>query len=148
MDTASTLPHLNAALNAATTVLLIVGVVAARAGRADIHRPVMVAALGTSALFLTSYVIYHVTAPTFTFPGQGWTRPAYFTLLFSHVVLAVVVTPMILLTAWRGMRGQLETHRPLARWTVPLWLYVSVTGVLVYLVLYQVYGTRAVGVSP
>lgn len=143
MDTASTLPHVNAALNAVTTVLLLVGLWAARAGRSDIHRPVMVAALGTSALFLTSYVIYHISAPTFTFPGQGWTRPAYFTLLFSHVVLAAVVTPMILLAAWRGVRGQVAAHRPLARWTMPLWLYVSVTGVMVYLILYQVYGSPA-----
>lgn len=143
MITIATLPHVNAALNMVTTLLLVVGLVAARAGRADIHRPVMISALATSALFLASYVLYHLSAPVFAFPGEGWTRPVYFSMLFSHVVLAAVVTPMILLTAWRGMRGALDAHRPLARWTMPIWLYVSVTGVLIYVILYRVYGTPA-----
>lgn len=139
MDTATTLPHVNAALNAITTVLLVVGLAMARARRPEIHRPVMAAALVTSAIFLVSYLIYHFTAPIFVFPGQGWTRPAYYALLISHVVLAAVVTPMIGLTAWRGLRGTIESHRPLARWTMPLWLYVSVTGVMIYVVLYHFY---------
>ncbi len=139
MDTASTLPHVNAALNAVTTVLLVIGLTMARAGRADVHRPVMAAALVTSAIFLVSYVIYHLTAPIFVFAGQGWVRPAYYAILISHVILAAAVTPMIAVTAWRGMRGTIERHRPLARWTMPIWLYVSVTGVVIYVMLYHLY---------
>ncbi|MFA7429392.1 MAG: DUF420 domain-containing protein [Rhodospirillaceae bacterium] len=139
MDTASILPHVNAALNAITTVLLVVGLVMARAGRADVHRPVMAAALVTSAIFLVSYVIYHFTAPIFVFRGEGWVRPVYYAMLISHVVLAAVVTPMIAVTAWRGVRGTIDRHRPLARWTMPIWLYVSVTGVIIYAALYHLY---------
>lgn len=137
MDTATVLPHVNAALNAITTVLLVIGLTMARAGRPEVHRPVMAAALVTSALFLASYLVYHATAPIFVFTGQGWTRPVYYALLISHVVLAAVVTPMIALTAWRGARGAIGRHRPLARWTMPIWLYVSVTGVVIYIVLYH-----------
>ncbi|MGC2857114.1 DUF420 domain-containing protein [Novispirillum sp. DQ9] len=137
MDTATVLPHVNAALNAVTTVLLVIGLMTARAGRPEVHRPVMAAALATSAVFLASYLVYHVTAPIFVFTGQGWTRPVYYALLISHVVLAAVVTPMIGLTAWRGGRGAIARHRPLARWTMPIWLYVSVTGVVIYVVLYH-----------
>lgn len=137
MDTASVLPHVNAALNAITTVLLVIGLVMARAGRPEVHRPVMAAALATSAVFLACYLVYHFTAPIFVFTGQGWTRPVYYAMLISHVVLAAVVTPMIAVTAWRGIQGTIDRHRPLARWTMPIWLYVSVTGVVIYIVLYH-----------
>lgn len=137
MESATVLPHVNAALNTITTVLLVIGLTMARAGRPEVHRPVMAAALVTSAVFLASYLVYHVTAPIFVFTGQGWTRPVYYALLISHVVLAAVVTPMIAVTAWRGARGAIDSHRPLARWTMPIWLYVSVTGVVIYVVLYH-----------
>lgn len=139
MDTATTLPHVNAALNSLTIVLLLAGLVLVRSGRAGAHRVVMAAALVVSALFLASYLVYHFTAPIFVFAGEGWVRPVYYVMLVSHVVLAAVATPMIALTAWRGARGVLERHRPLARWTWPIWMYVSVTGVLIYAMLYHIY---------
>lgn len=139
MDTASTLPHVNAALNSVTIVLLLAGLVLIRTGRRDAHRAVMAAAIGVSALFLVSYLVYHFTAPIFVFPGEGWVVPVYYVMLVSHVILATIVTPMIVVTAWRGATGRLERHRPLARWTWPVWMYVAVTGVLIYALLYHVY---------
>jgi uncharacterized membrane protein YozB (DUF420 family) len=90
-----------------------------------------------SVLFLIAYLTYHFTQPIVVFRGQGWVRPVYYALMISHVVLAMVVTPMVLLTFVRGLRGRFERHRPLARWTLPLWLYVSVTGIVVYIMLYH-----------
>lgn len=139
METASTLPHVNAALNSLTIGLLVAGFVLVKTGRVRAHRAVMAAAVGVSALFLVSYLVYHFTAPVFVFSGEGWVVPVYYAMLVSHVVLAAVATPMILLTAWRGASGRLERHRPLARWTWPVWLYVAVTGVLIYAMLYHVY---------
>jgi uncharacterized membrane protein YozB (DUF420 family) len=139
MDTATTLPHLNAALNAVTAVLLVAGVGLARRRRAMAHRVVMAAAVVVSAVFLVSYLVYHVTAPVFVFAGTGWVRPAYYAMLVSHVLAAAAVTPMVALTVWRGATGRLDRHRPLARWTWPLWLYVAVTGVVIYGLLYHVY---------
>lgn len=143
MDTANTLPHVNAALNSITTVLLIVGFMFIRTGWREMHRKVMIAALAVSAAFLVSYLVYHFTAPIFVFPGEGWVRPIYYAMLISHVALATVATPLIAVTAWRGLTGRFERHRLLARWTWPIWLYVSVTGVLIYVLLYHVYAPAA-----
>lgn len=139
MDTAAILPHVTVSLNAATLALLIAGFALVRSGRRAMHRRVMLAAVAVSALFLVVYVVYHLTAPIFVFRGAGWVRPAYYALLISHVVLAALVTPMIGLTVWRALAGRFEIHRALARWTLPVWLYVSASGIVVYALLYHVY---------
>jgi|AGTN01.3.fsa_nt_gi Predicted membrane protein len=139
MDTAAVLPHVTASLNAVALVLLLIGFALVRGGRRDLHRKVMLAAVAASGLFLAVYLVYHATAPIFVFRGTGLARPVYYTLLVSHVVLAALVTPMIGLTVWRALNGRFEPHRGIARWTLPIWLYVSVTGVVVYALLYHVY---------
>lgn len=139
MSTAAILPHVTAGLNAAALMLLVAGFALVRSGRRELHKRVMLAAVATSGLFLVAYLIYHATAPIFVFRGEGAVRPFYYALLISHVVLAAAVTPMIGLTLWRAMHGRYETHRGLARWTLPVWLYVSVSGVAVYALLYHVY---------
>ena len=139
METAQILPHLNAALNAAATLLLLAGRLAIRSGDRDRHRRIMLAALGVSAVFLASYLLYHATAPIFVFRGQGWIRPVYYALLIGHVVLAVLNVPMILLTVRHALRGNFDRHRRLARWTWAVWLTVSVSGVIVYALLYHLY---------
>ena len=150
MDTSTVLPHVNAALNAISTVLLIAGFVLIKAGRREQHRKVMLAATAVSAVFLVSYLVYHFTAPIFVFPGTGWERPAYFIMLGSHVILATAVTPMVFVTLWRAFKAWQETgdlfapgaftaHRKIARITWPVWIYVTVTGVLIYAILYHVY---------
>jgi putative membrane protein len=133
------LPHLTAALNATAMVLLLIGFALIRSGRRRLHRSVMLAAVGTSGLFLLAYVAYHLTQPIFAFRGQGAIRPVYYTLLVSHVVLAAMVAPMIATTLWRALAGRFETHRGLARWTLPVWLYVSASGIIVYAMLYHLY---------
>jgi uncharacterized membrane protein YozB (DUF420 family) len=100
----------------------------------------MIAAVMTSSLFLTSYLYYHAHVGSVRFPGQGWVRPVYFVLLISHTVLAAAVVPLVLLSLTAGLRGRFERHRRIARWTYPIWLYVSVTGVVVYVMLYRIYG--------
>lgn len=139
MSTADVLPHVNATLNAISTVLLIIGFSLIRAGKREQHRKVMIAALIVSAIFLVCYLIYHFTAPIFVFPGTGWTVPVYYAMLISHVILAIVATPMVLMTAWRALKGNFERHRAIARWTIWIWLYVTVTGVMIYVILYHVY---------
>ncbi|MBW7860726.1 MAG: DUF420 domain-containing protein [Rhodocyclaceae bacterium] len=139
MDTANTLPHLNALLNAITIVLLIAAWRLIRQGRVAAHRATMLGAIGVSAVFLASYLVYHFSAPIFVFRGEGIVRPVYYAFLISHVVLAAIATPMILATAWRGLRYGDARHRVLARWTWPLWMYVSASGVLVYVLLYHIY---------
>lgn len=143
MDTAAVLPHVNASLNALSTVLLVVGYGFIRAGRWKAHRAAMIGALAVSAAFLVSYLIYHATAPMLTFPGEGLIRSVYYTILFVHVVLAAGILPLVLLTVWRALRGRFDRHRAVARWTLPLWLCVTVSGVVVYLMLYQLYGSAA-----
>ena len=133
----SSLPALNAALNAIAAVLLVAGYILIRRGRREQHRRVMLAAFGTSALFLISYVIYHANIGSRPFTGQGPVRVVYFTILITHVILAAAILPMALITLNYGLRRRFERHVPIARWTLPVWLYVSVTGVLVYLMLYQ-----------
>lgn len=133
------LPHLNATLNATSGILLIAGYFLIRQRKISAHLTCMIAALVSSVLFLISYLIYHHHHGTTRFAGQGLARPIYFIILISHTVLAVVIVPLILLTLRRALRREFGPHLRLARWTFPLWLYVSVTGVIVYLMLYQLY---------
>jgi putative membrane protein len=142
------LPHLNATLNSISAVLLVLGYIFIRRQRISAHRKCMIAAFITSTIFLISYVLYHSLlvyylgqGPT-RFRGEGWVRPFYFTILLTHTILAVVIAPLVLITLRRGLRGRFDKHRRIARWTFPAWLYVSVTGVMVYLLLYQLYPAR------
>ena len=131
------LPAVNATLNALSGILLVVGFLLIRSGRRDQHRAVMLAAFATSAVFLVFYVIYHAQVGSVRFTRQGLVRPIYFTILITHVVLAAAVLPLALITLTHGLKGRFPRHRAIARWTFPVWLYVSVTGVLVYVLLYQ-----------
>ena len=131
------LPTLNASLNLTSAVLLTAGGYFIKKRRIDAHRRCMTAALFVSVVFLTSYVIYHSYAGSVPFEGQGWIRPVYYFILVTHIILAIVILPLVLRTAYLGFKARYEKHVPIARWTFPLWLYVSVTGVLVYLMLYQ-----------
>ena len=131
------LPAVNASLNAISTVFLVTGYVLIRARRITEHRATMIAALTTSALFLVCYVVYHAQVGSVRFTRQGVVRTVYFTILVTHVTLAATVLPLAIVTAARGLRGDYLRHRRIARWTFPIWLYVSVTGVLVYVLLYQ-----------
>ena len=131
------LPALNAALNASSTVLLVTGYLFIRRGDRRKHKACMIAALVMSALFLTSYVIYHAQVGSVPFKRTGWIRMVYFAVLIPHVILAAAIVPPILITVSRGLSAKYDKHRRIARWTLPLWLYVSVTGVIVYLMLYQ-----------
>jgi uncharacterized membrane protein YozB (DUF420 family) len=133
------LPALNATLNGLATLFLLTGYVLIRRGRRDAHKRCMLAALATSALFLTSYVVYHANAGSRPFPGQGMVRALYFAILIPHVVLAAAVLPLALTTTARGLRSQFDRHVRIARWTLPIWMYVSITGVIIYLMLYQMY---------
>jgi uncharacterized membrane protein YozB (DUF420 family) len=133
----TSLPMVNAALNAASAALLVLGYACIRAQRIPLHVLCMLAACATSCLFLISYITYHLHVGSTRFPGQGWIRPVYFTLLVSHTVLAVAILPLVGRTLFLAARRRFEAHRRLARVTLPLWLYVSVTGVLVYWMLYQ-----------
>jgi putative membrane protein len=135
----SDLPALNASLNALASVFLTTGYLLIRRGHRDAHRRCMLMALTTSALFLTSYVIYHANAGSVPFPGAGAIRVLYFAVLIPHVILAATILPLALVTTARGLRGDYVRHVRIARWTLPLWLYVSITGVTVYVMLYQLY---------
>jgi putative membrane protein len=131
------LPTLNACLNATTAGLLLLGWRRIRAGRRDAHRAAMLAALTTSALFLVSYLVYHFQVGSVRFRGAGWLRGVYLGILFSHTALAAVIVPLALVTASRALRGRFDRHRAIARYTLPLWLWVSVSGVVVYWMLYR-----------
>lgn len=133
----SDLPALNAALNATSAVLLAIGWTLIRRGRIEQHRKVMIAAFCTSVAFLTSYLIYHAQVGSVRFTKQGPIRVVYFSILITHTVLAAAIVPMVLMSLSRGLKGNYLRHRAIARWTMPLWLYVSVTGVVVYLMLYR-----------
>ena len=135
--TLSDLPALNASLNATAAVLLVIGYTFIRNGRIRQHRAVMISAFIVSSLFLISYVVYHANVGSKPFPRHGPIRVVYFTILLTHVVLAAAVVPLAVITLTRGLRGRFDRHVPIARWTFPIWLYVSVTGVIVYLMLYQ-----------
>jgi len=131
------LPAINATLNAVSGVLLLIAYGFIRARRIEQHRRVMIAAFATSSLFLVSYLVYHSQVGSVRFTRQGFVRPLYFTILITHVTLAAVVLPMAIVTLSRGLKARYTQHRAIARWTFPIWLYVSVTGVLVYILLYQ-----------
>ena len=130
-------PAVNATLNATSGVLLIIGYLLMRARRIAWHRRFMIAACITSLAFLICYVVYHAQVGSVRFTRQGFVRPLYFTILVTHVTMAAVVLPMAIVTLTRGLKGRYPQHRRLARWTFPIWMYVSVTGVLVYVLLYQ-----------
>jgi putative membrane protein len=137
-------PALNASLNGISALLLAGGYAAIRAGKRDVHKFFMISAFTTSIVFLVSYVIYHLRVKQLVlFQGQGWIRPVYFALLTSHTILAVVIVPLILITLRRAWLEKFDKHRQIARWTLPLWFYVSVTGVIVYLMVYQIYAGKS-----
>jgi len=133
---------LNASLNGTSAILLACGYAAIRSGKIKVHKAFMISAFAVSTIFLASYLIYHYRVGHVVFQGQGWIRPVYFALLLSHTVLAIVIVPMILVTLRRAWLEKFDKHRVIARWTLPLWFYVSVTGVIVYILLYQVYAPR------
>ncbi len=133
----SALPALNALLNGTSAVLLAVGYGFIRRQRVAAHLACMLSAFGVSTLFLISYVIYHYHAGSRPFTGEGWIRPVYFGLLISHIVLAAAIVPLALTTIYRALTGQFPRHRSIARWTLPIWLYVSVSGVAIFLLLYH-----------
>jgi uncharacterized membrane protein YozB (DUF420 family) len=133
------LPALNATLNATAAVLLGAGYVFMKQRRIAAHRACMLAAFTTSCLFLISYLVYHAHVGSKPFPGHGPVRFVYFAILISHVLLAAAIVPLALVTLRRGLRMDVARHRRLARWTWPLWMYVSVTGVVIYLMLYRMY---------
>lgn len=138
----SYLPHLNAFLNGTSAILLICGYLFIRRGNIPAHRTCQISALIVSILFLCSYLTYHFEHGATRFAGQGFARPLYFTILLTHTVLAVVIVPLVTVTFVRALRQDFVKHRRIARVTLPLWLYVSITGVIVYLMLYQIYPSR------
>ena len=142
----SSLPALNAWLNAACTGLLLCGYAFIRRGKIRLHRFCMATAFASSVLFLIVYVYFHAHAGVVRFGGHGWIRPVYFTLLTSHTILAAAIVPLVLITLTRALRGQFDKHKAIARWTLPIWLYVSITGVVIYFLLYRIY--KPIGAPP
>jgi uncharacterized membrane protein YozB (DUF420 family) len=134
-------PVIDAAMNGTSAVLLLIGRGYIKRGQMAAHRAVMLAALVSSSIFLGCYLYYHYHVGSVHFQGQGIWRPIYFTILISHVILAAVIVPMIIITLSRGLRERFDRHRAIARWTFPLWMYVSVTGVIVYVMLYHLFAT-------
>jgi uncharacterized membrane protein YozB (DUF420 family) len=132
-------PVIDATLNGTSAVLLVIGRGLIKSGRMAAHRAVMIAALTSSSLFLISYLYYHAHVGSIHFQGQGIWRPIYFTLLTSHTILAAAIVPMVIITLSRALRARYDKHRRIARWTFPLWLYVSITGVVIYFMLYQIF---------
>lgn len=135
------LPALNAALNATCGALLITGLVLIRSGRIKAHRAVMLSAFTVSVLFLISYVTYHANIGSRKFTGEGWIRPVYFSILSTHTVLAAAVVPLAIMTLRRGLRRDDIRHKRIAHWTWPVWMYVSITGVVIYWLLYHAYAS-------
>lgn len=131
------LPTLNASLNSISGVLLLSGYIAIKKNKRILHRNLMISALVVSAAFLTSYLIYHFHVPSKKFPDLGWIKTVYFLILFPHIILAAVMVPMILKTFWHAYKQEWEKHKKIARITFPIWMYVSVTGVIVYMMLYH-----------
>jgi uncharacterized membrane protein YozB (DUF420 family) len=142
MSDYSFFPALNATLNGASAVLIVTGRSLIKRKKVALHRACMLAAVVTSAAFLACYLYYHAHVGSVHFPGQGWVRPVYFTILISHTILAGAVPILVVLSLTLALRQRFERHRRIARWTYPIWLYVSVTGVVVYLMLYQIYGAH------
>ncbi len=132
-------PVIDATMNGITTVLLVVGHSFIKRGRLAAHRAFMIAAVISSAIFLCSYLYFHYHVGSVHFQGHGWSRPVYFTILISHVILAAAIVPLVIITLSFAIRERFDKHRAIARWTYPLWLYVSVTGVIVYIMLYHLF---------
>ncbi len=145
MQDYSIFPVINASLNGTAAVLIGTGVYLIKTGRERAHKAVMVLAISTSTLFLVSYLSYHARlyyhahSASYHFRGHGWARPLYFTILTTHTILAAVIVPLVIITFTRAWRGRYDRHRSIARWTYPLWLYVSITGVVVYFMLYKIF---------
>jgi len=140
-ETIRLLPTLNAILNATSGILIVAGFFFVRRKRINAHRACMIAAVSSSILFLISYLVYHYHHGATRFPGTGWVRAFYFIILISHTILAALIVPFVIVTLRRALRGQFARHMRVARWTFPMWLYVSITGVIVYLMLYHFYPT-------
>ena len=136
-------PALNATLNGASAILLATGRILIGRRRIAAHRACMIAAFAASSVFLVCYLYYHAHVGSVRFPGEGWVRTVYFTILISHTVLAAAVVPLVLLSLNYGLRSRFDRHRRISRWTFPVWLYVSITGVVVYIMLYRIYGANA-----
>ena len=136
MISVTQLPDVNAALNSLSAVFLLAGYRFIRMKNQQAHRRCMIAAFSCSMLFLVSYLVYHYQVGSVSFRGQGWIRPVYFTILITHTILATAVVPLALITLIRALRERFDAHRRIARWTFPIWVYVSVTGVIVYGMLY------------
>jgi len=137
--TVQDLPTLNASLNSISFFLLLSGYIAIKRGKRELHIKCMISALVVSAAFLTSYLIYHYHVPSKKFPDLGWIKTVYLLILFPHIILATAMVPMIIKTFWHGFRGEWDKHKKIARITFPIWIYVSITGVIVYLMLYRWY---------
>ena len=131
------LPALNATLNSLSFIFLMTGFYFIRNKKVIAHKTCMLTALSVSALFLISYLIYHYNLGSVHFTKQGWVRPVYFTILFTHTILAITLVPMVSITLFRALKDRFDKHKRIAHWTLPIWMYVSVTGVVVYLMLYQ-----------
>jgi uncharacterized membrane protein YozB (DUF420 family) len=142
MPDLSIFPALNATLNGASAVLIVTGRALIRRKKVALHRACMIAAVIASTLFLASYLYYHAHVRSVHFPGQGWPRTLYFSILVSHTLLAAAVPVLVVVTLTLALRRKFERHRRVARWTYPIWLYVSITGVIVYVMLYQIYGAH------
>ncbi|HEV7218045.1 MAG: DUF420 domain-containing protein [Terriglobales bacterium] len=132
-------PVIDATMNGVSTVLLVVGHSFIKRGRLAAHRAFMIAALISSSIFLCSYLYFHYHVHSVPFQGKGWSRPVYYTILGSHAILAAAIVPLVIITLIRALRERFDKHRAIARWTYPLWLYVSVTGVIVYVMLYHLF---------
>ncbi|HVT43505.1 MAG TPA: DUF420 domain-containing protein [Thermoanaerobaculia bacterium] len=137
MEWLKILPAVNATLNATSGALIVTGYLLIRRKNIAAHRRAMLAACACSVIFLASYLFYHYHAGATRFTGTGWTRPLYFTILGSHTILAMVIVPLVILSVYNGLKNRVPQHRRVAKWTYPLWLYVSITGVLVYFFLYH-----------
>ena len=137
------LPAVNACLNGLSTIFVAIGYIMIKQGKKVAHRNCMVGALTASTAFLTCYVIYHLQTGHTSFQDPAWFRPIYLVFLASHVLLAVAIVPLVIITVFRAARGNFERHKKIARWTWPIWMYVSVTGVLIYLLLYQIFPQTA-----
>ena len=135
----SIFPVINASLNGTSAVLLVTAHSMIKRGRVATHRGLMLAAVITSSLFLVSYLYYHAHVGSVHFQGQGWSRPVYFSILISHTNLAAAIVPLVIITLSRALRQRFDRHRAIARWTYPIWLYVSVTGVVIYFMLYHLF---------
>jgi uncharacterized membrane protein YozB (DUF420 family) len=142
MPDLSLFPALNASLNGASALLIVTGRSLIRRKNIQLHRACMIAAVVTSTVFLGCYLYYHAHVGSVHFPGQGWVRPVYFSILISHTVLAATVPVLVVLALTFALRRRFDRHRRIARWAYPIWLYVSITGVLVYLMLYRIYGAQ------